>query len=378
MEAIKIDRFYHRKAHRIGIHFKYDDAKREHLKKLGGLVWSQTHSCFTLPDTPENIDRVVKHMEAGGFKVERPPKLEPELARDAAVAFQNYLTFLKGKRYSKSTIKTYGNFVKKFLVHNQKPIREITNRTFERFIEDVIAELNYSISTHRQCYSAFKLFAGLLELPELDVSKLEIPHKDRRLPVVLSEEEVIQLLVATRNLKHRMFLGLLYSSGLRIGELLTLKLEDIDLDRSQIFVRNSKGRKDRYVGMAESFKPLLINYLNTYQPRKLLVEGLKGDAYNASTVRYVLKQSCRRAGIRKRVSPHSLRHSYATHMLEHGVNLRYIQALLGHSRPETTMIYTQVVQTDVVQIRSPLDVAVERLAGDKLDKNLRLTRGDLL
>jgi len=171
----------------------------------------------------------------------------------------------------------------------------------------------------------------------------------------------LSLIRVTRNLKHRAILTLLYSAGLRIGELLRLRLSDIDFQRKQVHIRNAKGRKDRYVFLADTFMPLLSNYLATYSPEHLFVEGFKGEPYSASSVRSFLKQSCKLAGITKRVTPHTLRHSFATHLLENGVDIRYIQELLGHSKPETTMIYTHVSKRQLMKIQSPLDTLSHKL-----------------
>ena len=203
------------------------------------------------------------------------------------------------------------------------------------------------------------------------------PRKSSYLPSVLSKEEVVNLLRCTRNLKHRAILALLYSSGLRIGELINLELRDIDMFRLQILIKNGKGRKDRYVMLAKSFLPLLKNYLTTYKPAIYFIESLTfGEKYSAGSVRSFLKKSCLAAGIKKRVTPHTLRHSYATHLLENGVDIRYIQELLGHSRPETTMIYTHVATKDLLRIESPLDKIVSELVKtDKGDEKLTLSGG---
>ena len=187
------------------------------------------------------------------------------------------------------------------------------------------------------------------------------PKKSRVLPTVLSQEEVINILRYTKNLKHRAILALLYSSGLRIGEVLNLKIEHFLIDRKQLLIKNAKGRKDRYVTLAESFLPLLFNYLNTYTPKVYFIEGQTGGKYSASSIRKFLAQSCKVARIKTHVTPHTLRHSYATHLLENGVGIRHIQELLGHSKPETTMIYTHVTRKDLVNIKSPLDHAINQL-----------------
>jgi len=192
---------------------------------------------------------------------------------------------------------------------------------------------------------------------------------------VLSQEEVLDIIGCTQNLKHRAILALIYSCGLRIGELINLELVDFHIERKQLIVKNGKGRKDRYVSLAESFIPLLSNYYDTYKPKKYFVEGQKGGKYTAESVRQFLRKSCKNANISKAVTPHTLRHSYATHLLENGVDIRYIQSLLGHAKPETTMIYTHVKRKDLMQIQNPLDVALRKInQSDNEKQKLLLSR----
>jgi len=291
-------------------------------------------------------------------------------------AIERYKLYLKGQRKSKSTVSTYSNFVGLFLKFNDhKALMDLDQRCVERFAEQVLARRSYSISSHRQAMNALKHFFKLNSECNVLVESIEMPKKDRKLPTVLSSEEVLSLLQVTRNLKHRCLLALLYSCGLRVGEVLKLKKSDIDFDRHTVYVRNAKGRKDRHTSLGESIQPLLINYVRTYAPCELLFEGEPGKAYSASSVRAFLKRSCKLAGITKRVTPHTLRHSFATHLLENGVDLRYIQDLLGHSRPETTMIYTHVTERSLSAIQNPLDAAVTKYRQrDKNDKNMRLSR----
>ncbi len=379
MQKIVLHDFMHNGNLQIGINFGFDRETIEKVKKLEGIQWSNTFGCFYIAANRPNLDTLVKYfnglrlyVDYSGLNISEWSKqavLEPEL-----VAFRKYL---HGKRYSKSTIKTYTSFVAKFLrFHKFKDSYNL--RDLDRFVENEIAGKDYSISSHRQCISALKHYFELSEQEEIDTSKLQRPDKSKYLPEVLSKEQVIDLLRATRNLKHRCILALIYASGLRIGELIDLKLRDIDVDRRQILIRQAKGRKDRYVMLAESFLPLFYNYLQTYKPGLYFAEGLHGGQYSASAVRSFLKDSCRRAKIKKRITPHTLRHSYATHMLENGIDIRYIQELLGHSRPETTMIYTHVTQKDLAKIRSPLDESIKELLERTKDHpNLRLSRNIL-
>lgn len=389
MRNIYLRPLQHRDELQIGVFFQYSEEVKEHLRKLKDVKWSSTHQCFYLPFSLENKGRLFVHFREKGWFVDYSAlpveeKRKQEQDEKTVVAIENaqagklmtaYVNYLSGKRYSQSTIDTYSNFVRQFIEFQQKAPEELSLRDVELFVEKNIAGKSYSISSHRQCISALVHFFRLFRSEEIDPDKLERPEKSKYLPTVLSKEEVIDLLRVTRNLKHRAILALIYSSGLRIGELLKLQLKDIDIDRRQIKVEMAKGRKDRYVVMAESFIPLLLNYVSTYRPERFFVEGLKGGTYTASAVRSFLKDSCARAGITKRVTPHCLRHSYATHMLENGIDIRYIQALLGHSRPETTMIYTHVAQKDLSKIKSPLDIAVKELKEQgKEDPSLRLSR----
>ena len=273
-----------------------------------------------------------------------------------------FYRYLQGKRYSKSTVNTYTYLVADLVeFYNDKPTDQLSNRDVEIFVEQTILKKSYAISTHRQFISALKHFCIYYPKCHIEDLKLRYPKKSKKLPVVLSQQEMIKLLQVTKNLKHRAILALIYSAGLRVSELINLELSQISIDRKQLVVKSGKGRKDRYIVLAESFLPLLKNYFMTYQPRRYFAEGPQHQKYSASSIRKFLYRSCQQAKIYKRVTPHTLRHSYATHLLENGIGLRYIQELLGHSKPETTMVYTHVARKDLLEIRSPLDIAVSEL-----------------
>jgi len=214
-----------------------------------------------------------------------------------------------------------------------------------------------------------KLFVTFYPDTKIDNLTLDRPKKSYLLPTVLSNEEIINILRCTKNLKHRAIIAMIYSAGLRISELINLQLSQIDIQRRQIIVKSSKGRKDRNIILAKSCIPLILNYLNTYKPNIFFAEGKPSEKYSPESVRAFLKRSCNAAHITKKVTPHTLRHSYATHLLENGIDLRYIQELLGHAKPETTMIYTHVSKKDLLKIESPLDVAVKKIALDTNKQN---------
>lgn len=389
MKRITLTPLQHGEELQIGIRFSFDREVQEHLQKLGGVKWSDTHKSFYMAFTQDNKSRLFRHLNEKKWfvdysKLQNPPELKikekavekPVFNREQKKLLHEYVFYLRGKRYSESSVRTYYNFIYKFVDYQgSKPLVEFKLRDVEKFFEKLTAAGNFSISTHRQCVSALNHLAGLYPEFRTGIENIKRPKKSNFLPTVISKEEVIDLLRGTRNLKHRTILALIYSSGLRIGELLDLKLKDIDVDRRQILIKQGKGRKDRNVIMAESFVPLLFNYITTYQPKFFFIEGINGQAYSSSSIRSFLKISCRQAKLKKRVTPHTLRHSFATHLLQNGIGLRYIQELLGHSKPETTMIYTHVAQKDLLQIKSPLDATFEALnRTNKEGKNLRLSR----
>ncbi|WP_037374282.1 site-specific tyrosine recombinase/integron integrase [Salinimicrobium xinjiangense] len=390
MKKVTLSPLLHKDEWQIAIKFQFHHEIKSLLKEEEIVKWSRTHACYYIPYSQENKQRLYTRLRAGHIFVDYsamqhfnlPQKKEVKEARPAPTfsrkqkkILHEYVAYLRGQRLSESSVRTYYHFILKLVDFiGEREFSEFRHRDLELFVEQRIAAENYSHSSHRQCISAVKHFLELYNCENITTGDIKRPKKSRFLPTVLSKEEVIKLLQVTRNLKHRAILAMIYSGGLRIGELLELKLSQIDVLRRQIVIKNSKGRKDRVVVLAESMLPLLNNYLSTYIPHVYFAEGQGGGPYSAQSVRAFLQDSCRRAGIKKKVTPHTLRHSYATHMLENGIDIRYIQELLGHSKPETTMIYTHVSRKDIMKIESPLDVTIkELLQSDKSNENLLLS-----
>jgi site-specific recombinase XerD len=216
-------------------------------------------------------------------------------------------------------------------------------------------------STANQVFNALRfLYVELYKRPFV-VGSLPRPKKPKKLPVTLSQQEVLRILNAVGNEKHKVILTLIYSAGLRIGEAVRLKVADIDSDRGLIHVRNAKGMKDRFTLLSEVMLPMLRDYYKEYRPEEYLFEGSPGRSHIAErSVQNVFARAVKEAGISKDVSVHSLRHSFATHLLEGGTDLRYIQELLGHSSSKTTEIYTHVSKRVLGKIMSPLDQAIQQ------------------
>ena len=389
LPIVTLSKKKHRNEHQILIGFKYDGALIEVVRLLPKATWSSTLKSWYIKNNPENLKAIYAvfknhaHInnsplfDKPAVKAEFfPAKRERNLTAENRKLLNSFYSYLKGKRYSESTVDTYIFFIADFIeFHNTKTPESLTTKDVELFIENIFIKRKYSISTQRQFISAVKLFISFYPTTGIDNLTLTRPKKSKILPTVLSQEEMISIIQCTKNLKHRAILALIYSAGLRIGELLNLKLEDFQIQRKQLHIKSAKGRKDRYVTLAESFMPLLQNYLVTYKPKVYFVEGQFGNQYSASSVRKFLSNSCKAAKIHRTITPHTLRHSYATHLLESGVGLRHIQELLGHSKPETTMIYTHIARKDLLDIKSPLDHAVKQLQEMQKDEpNFLLTQ----
>ena len=378
--TIFLEQKKHEEVPQLLVKFKYSNTLINLLRKIPGAAWNRSLKSWHLNYNEENLDLILKTFKditsIDSSKLPKKEVFKRNLTKSQKDLLNNFYLYLKGKRYSDSTIQTYTFFVADFVnFHTKKALEELTNRDVEHFIEKVFIQRKYSISSQRQFISALKIFINFYPQTKINDLVLERPKKSRKLPNVLSQEEVLEIIRCTQNLKHRACIALIYSCGLRISELINLKLSNFHIERKQLIIENAKGRKDRYVSLADSFLPLLSNYYHSYKPKIYFVEGQNGGKYSPESVRQFLRKSCSRAKIKKPVTPHTLRHSYATHLLENGVDIRYIQSLLGHSRPETTMIYTHVQRKDLMKIQNPLDIALQKINHEDKDKsNVLLSR----
>lgn len=270
------------------------------------------------------------------------------------IAFKNYMNY---RRYSENTIKTYSDALEVFFRFFQnKKLESLTIEDIIQFNNDYILRKNLSSSYQNQVINAVKLFYRNRFNKIMEVDFIQRPRREKRLPNVLSKEEVKSILEAPTNLKHRAMLSLIYACGLRRSELLNLTLTDILSNRNLLFIRQSKGKKDRVVPISNRLIDILREYYKAFKPKAWLFEGqIPNTKYSEKSLENVLKQSLIKTKISKKVSLHWLRHSYATHLLENGTDLRYIQELLGHSSSRTTEIYTHVSTLNLQQIRSPFD-----------------------
>ncbi len=267
-----------------------------------------------------------------------------------------YLQKLSIQNYSHQTINSYISAIKMFIAYFQvNKFNALDENIIINYLDYCKTRKHYSLSSMKLAYSSIKfLFTNVLEREFPSSLKFSF-RKEEKLPAVLSEKDIINIFNHTLNIKHKSILMTIYSGGLRISELLNLKLNDIDFERRVITIIGAKGKKDRIVMLSEKLIPILKQYLLKYQPTKFLFENPNGGKYSATSIRSFYKRSLIKAGIQKKVTIHTLRHSFATHLLEHGTDIRYIQELLGHKKLETTQIYTHITKPAFKNLKSPLD-----------------------
>ncbi|MFN6115117.1 MAG: site-specific tyrosine recombinase/integron integrase [Flavobacteriales bacterium] len=392
-QAVKLEHLVHKAERCIALHFPYD-ATLVQAAKQAGAKWSGTHRCWWTPNGPEHLQAIfaafkgkawvdmngLRKKEDGTAAAPRttkqrtstwtasrtknvPASPEPvrekehkalltEVQESALAAMRRKLEIA---RYSPNTIDTYLNATKQvFLRFAEKHPNDIRTEDIETFQHE-LARSGKSNSYLNQLVNAVRYYYKDVLGDATRVKFIERPRKERKLPSVLSEEEVAAILTAPGNLKHRCMLMLIYSAGLRLGELLGLDLTDIDRDRGQVLIRGGKGEKDRVSLLSPKLLTSLDLYLEEYRPKRHLFEGQTGWRYSEASVQAVFHAAKDKAGVTKPASVHTLRHSFATHLLEKGTDLRYIQTLLGHSSSKTTEIYTHVSTKALGKIRSPLD-----------------------
>lgn len=336
----------HRHQKVLFIHFEKNQELIQEVKKIKGARWSQQKSVWYIADTDEN--RAI-------FSIPLQSTLLP--SPEGMTELVRFTSWLKSARYSINTIKTYTDALKSFFTfYNTKPIAALTNEDVILYNNVYILKNNFSASYQNQIVNAIKLYFSLLKETKIKVEKIHRPKRAKVLPNVLGKEEVKAILEAHSNIKHRMMLSMIYSCGLRCGELLALKPVHIDSKRNIVLLQNAKGKKDRIAPLSPKILEMLREYYKLHRPKTYLFEGqTAGNPYDSRSLQLVLKQALKKAQITKPVTLHWLRHSYATHLLESGTDLRYIQELLGHSSSKTTEIYTHVSTKSIQQIKSPFD-----------------------
>lgn len=289
-------------------------------------------------------------------KVERVARITPFDVPNYRNCPESFVEKLKELRYSEHTIQTYKGMFEEFInFYSRFDIDKIDEPMIISFLRYLVTDRKISISYQNQSINAIKFYYERVLGGQRKIYLIDRPKSEKILPTVLDQSEVCEILNATTNLKHKAILMTVYSAGLRLSEAINLKISNIDSKRMQIKIENSKGKKDRYSLLSEKTLDILREYFIIYKPKLWLFEGQSGGKYSERSIQAILKDALSKTKIKKRVTVHTLRHSFATHLLENGTDLRYIQTLLGHDSSKTTEIYTHVTTKGFDKIKSPLD-----------------------
>ncbi len=357
----------------IGLQFYPDKVIQALIKELPSPKWSEEFGMVYITNTKEHLDLIFKKFRGVAWvncnfffkdRIINPSNVPADTTwfnhkktvKGYRVCPENYLQKLELKRYANNTIRSYVSCFESFInYYSDRDLLSLDENDVRTYLQTLVQQ-NKSDSYINVTINSIKFYYEIvLGMPNRFYA-IERPRKRKRLPIVLSKEEIVLLIKNTNNIKHRCIVSLLYSAGLRRSELLNLKLIDIDSTRMLIRVEAAKGNKDRYTLLSENLLKDLRIYFKQWRPQDYLFEGPKGGPYSGSSVKEIVVRAARKSGIQKKVTPHILRHSFATHLLENGTDLRYIQSLLGHSSSKTTELYTHVAVNNFRMIKNPLDL----------------------
>ena len=334
----------------IGILYYPNKAIQSLVDGLPGMAWSDEYQVHYIKNSEENVElifrtfRGVAWINAKYFFLNRPVSTKGgqrgdiswverrKTAEGYRVCPKEYLEKLELKRYSDSTIRTYVNCFEQFINYYQEHEVKCLDETHIKEYLSFLVRKGCSNSFINQMVNAIKFYYEIVQAMPNRFYDIERPIKEHKLPKVLSKQEVMDIISNTSNIKHRCIVSLIYSAGLRRSELLGLKLTDIDRNRMLIRVEGAKGNKDRFTILSGKLLKDLEEYYKQWKPKEWLFESPEGQSYSASSIKNIIQSAARRAGIKKTVTPHMLRHSFATHLLENGTDLRAIQKLLGRNR----------------------------------------------
>lgn len=364
--TVQIDSLFHKDMDCLAIRFPYHKDLIQVVRTLPGATFSKSNKCWYVVAREGLLEEICTafngkaQVDTTALKVSQQSVPESRNEKIQSHQHQQALRMMEQKLhlrgYSSNTAKTYLQGFKDFLLfYPDSHPADLTESEIRNYLLYIVERRKLSRSTQNQCINSIKFFYEKVLGQERKVYYLERPMKERRLPEVLSIEEIIAICEVLENIKHRAMIMLIYSAGLRRSELLNLLTGDVDLNRRIVFIRGGKGNRDRQSILAQNLIPVIEFYLKKYDPKMWLFEGLDGEQYSESSLRQVFQRAAKKANVKKRVHLHMLRHSFATHLLEAGTSTRYIQVLLGHESAQTTEIYTHVSRFALEKIQSPLD-----------------------
>lgn len=387
MTTITLQPILHNHAENIALQFEADNALNNTVKRIKNIRWSKRNKCWYLPLSKENyslICRVLKDkalLDAEPLKtwLEKRKQVEAtlppgrkavmtnqvfrspvfRLSESNVAALQQFVNHLTLKAYSPATINTYRNeFIQLLQALKEKPVTDLTADDLKRYMQFCMEKGGISENTAHSRLNALKFYFEQVLHREKFFWEIPRPKKKQQLPKVFSQNDVTAIINSIHNVKHKTMVMLAYSAGLRVSEVVALKTYQVDSSRMTIFLQAAKGKKDRVVTLSPVLLVMLREYAREYKPGKrgYLFEGVeKGTPYSTRSLQEVLAKAKKKAGVMKPGSVHSLRHSFATHLVERGTDVTMLQKLLGHNDLKTTMLYLHTSNKDLLKIVSPLD-----------------------
>jgi integrase/recombinase XerD len=350
----------------IGLYFDYNRAIIDKVKSLEGARWSASNRCWYFSKEDFNLNKVFETLKPLAFldysalsnktgSIQKKTLPIPP-AKPKVNIPKPYIDLLEQKRYAENTRKIYLSYFADFIRNFEgRDLGEISKEEINNYILGLIKEKDISPSQQNQRINAIKFYYEKVLGRNKEYYNIERPRQEKKLPDVLSKQEIALMIKTTKNKKHKCLIAMIYSCGLRRSEAANLKVEDIDSKRMQVKIKGAKGKKDRYVTLANKTLTHLREHYIENKPSIYLFEVKTGIKYSTTSIYNVIKNTAAKAKIRKRIYPHILRHSFATHNLEQGMDLRLIQELMGHESSKTTEIYTHVSQKDFAKFKNPFD-----------------------
>lgn len=344
------------------VYFPYTKERVQKIRTMSLRSWNSQKRLWVIPYTPEAITELKRIFSDETVIIDRRINLnqlndylnwEMSLQQDLESMEQQLI--LKG--FSDKTRKAYLGHASRFVQAIKKDLRTISKDDIQGYLAIQLEERKKSHAYVSQALSSIKFLFKYVLRKNVDSMDIPRPKKEHKLPQVLSQEEIAKILTTVKNVKHRAILFLTYSAGLRVSEVVRLTYNDLHPDRKLIRIKQGKGNKDRYTLLSDTAMGVLNEYITYFKPQKWLFTGENPENHiSERTVQVIFKNTLVKAGIKRDLSVHSLRHSFATHLLESGTDLRYIQELLGHKSSKTTEIYTHVSNKDLARIQNPLDL----------------------
>lgn len=351
------------------------EEQRLAFKNLNGSFYHPNQRLWSIPNTPEHLNQV-KKLFGNKLTIQKSQKYPeiPEVVISEKIQQEldrNYQK-LKLKSYSDSTIRTYQtNLTQFFGYFKNHDYSILTKEQIEGFVYELVQKYKISEQKQNTMINAIKCYYEHALGKPREYYTITRPKRSKDLPNTLSQEEVFAIINAPKNIKHKAILHTIYGSGLRIGEVIRLRIQDVRSDDGYLFIKDSKGKKDRHTVLSPFLLDLLRAYYKAHKPSYWLFEGRDGGQYTARSIQKIFRSAVKETGSNPWSTPHTLRHSFATHLMQRGVNIRYIQTALGHSNIKTTEIYTQVISINNKTLDSPLDSLYENVNLVKNNKRAR-------